>query len=310
MKRFLIQLFVLIGLVLVLYYTLLRQADGYIDPNYQRFTSSKQNSLILGTSKAAQGVQPKVINEILGSELYNYSFSIGASPFGPVYLKSIKKKIKDNSHDGIFIVTVDPWSISSRRTPINNINNFRENNNMLGSLPMVSLNPNVFYLNRFYTGQYKDVLEPSQNWFYLHDDGWLEVFSDIDSTSIAESRARVLENWLIDSQGKYKFSYVRLEYLKRTIEFLNTKGEVYIVRLPIDKELLKAENSFMPDFNDKINRLEPLVLGYLDMNQLDHSFIFPDGVHMHSSSGKEASEIIANWILKLSRNKTKPLKNK
>ncbi len=39
------------------------------------------------------------------------------------------------------------------------------------------------------------------------------------------------------------------------------------------------------------------------MNQIDHSFIFPDGVHLHSSSGKEASRIIANWISKIRKTK-------
>ncbi len=126
-------------------------------------------------------------------------------------------------------------------------------------MSIVTLNPNGFYLNQFYTGQYKDMLDSSQNWFYLHDDGWLEVFSDLDSASMAKSRIRVLDNWLSESKGKYKFSKVRLEYLKRTNEFLNTKGEVYIVRLPVDEELFKAEESFMPDFNYKINGLGSLM---------------------------------------------------
>jgi hypothetical protein len=49
--------------------------------------------------------------------------------------------------------------------------------------------------------------------------------------------------------------------------------------------------------------LNPMVEGYLDMTQLNNSFIFPDGVHMHLSSGKEASSIIANWIIKIRKNK-------
>jgi hypothetical protein len=60
-------------------------ADGYSDSFYPKFTTPKQNNLILDTSKVAQGLNPYVINKILDIEMYNYSFSISSSPYGIKY---------------------------------------------------------------------------------------------------------------------------------------------------------------------------------------------------------------------------------
>ena len=98
-------------------------------PFYVRFTSPTQHNLIIGTSRAAQGIQPTVLNEIIPNKsFFNYAFTAAQSPFGPVYLKSIQKKIDTTTKNGIFIVTVDPWSISSKSKDPNDSSKFRENN--------------------------------------------------------------------------------------------------------------------------------------------------------------------------------------
>ena len=64
MKKLLIQLSVLSVLVLVSFVLVLTRADGSTDPFYTRFTTPRQNNLILGTSRAAQGVQPGILDSI------------------------------------------------------------------------------------------------------------------------------------------------------------------------------------------------------------------------------------------------------
>lgn len=81
----------------ILFLWICSNADGYTDPFYMRFTTSKQNSLILGTSRAAQGLQPKFFDSILKETILNYSFTVAHSPFGKTYLRSIKKKMDLNS---------------------------------------------------------------------------------------------------------------------------------------------------------------------------------------------------------------------
>ena len=55
-------------------------ADGRTDDYYLRFTGDHRSSMILGTSRAAQGLRPAVIAPLLqGSDvqdLFNFAFTI------------------------------------------------------------------------------------------------------------------------------------------------------------------------------------------------------------------------------------------
>jgi len=82
MKKFIIKTAIFSFLTLSCFLFVLSRADGNTDPFYIRFTTPKQASLILGTSRAAQGLQPAVINEIGKTQLFNYAFTLGQSPFG------------------------------------------------------------------------------------------------------------------------------------------------------------------------------------------------------------------------------------
>jgi hypothetical protein len=94
----------------------------------------------------------------------------------------------------------------------------------------------------------------------------------------------------------YKFSSFRLNYLKKTIDFLSKHGKVYLVRLPIHPEMLKIENELMPNFEGIINEVAPLTNGYLNMTPDNHLYKCTDGNHLYKESGKEVSEKIALWI--------------
>ena len=96
----------------------------------------------------------------------------------------------------------------------------------------------------------------------------------------------------------YTFSQTRLNYLLKTINALGNHGSVYLVRLPVHKDILKIENELMPDFDPKINDIvKSLEVPYFDMTLLGQNFKYTDGNHLEKGSGKLASELVANWIL-------------
>lgn len=84
-SRFLHKIIIFSIPLIVIFAIVLGQADGYTDPFYIRFTTPKQNNLILGTSRAAQGLQPDVFKDILETDVYNYAFTVTHSPYGPTY---------------------------------------------------------------------------------------------------------------------------------------------------------------------------------------------------------------------------------
>tara|TARA_R100000935_G_C2817222_1_gene157891 strand:- start:188 stop:1060 length:873 start_codon:yes stop_codon:yes gene_type:complete len=283
-------------LILALFYS----ANGQVDGLYLKFTTPEKSSLILGTSKAAQGLRPSIINNVLGrDDLYNYAFTLAHSSFGPAYLESINKKLDKSTKNGIFIITVDPYSVSGERGNANDINSFKENEYAVGKIKNVNSFPNFEYLLFHYQPQYFYLLAPnikSAGEGLEHDDGWVQTGLPTDDKSV---KRRTMKNVLqykkqVDTR---EFSEVRFNYLIKTIELLNRHGQVYIVRLPILKPLLKLENSVVPNFDSKIQDLcDKYDLNYLNLTSGPDIYSYLDGNHLDENSSSVVSKQIANWI--------------
>lgn len=301
MNKFIFKIFIFVIIILTTYIFLGFLADGYTDPFYLRFTSGKQNSLILGSSKAAQGILPEKLNlkiskSILNEDIYNYAFTVNHSPFGKLYFKSIKEKLNTQTKNGLFIITVDPWAISKS----NKINHMRETELEIGKLTFFNSNPNYDYLLNSYKSSMFNLirLKYSKNKnLFLHKSGWLEVdisLSDSDLKRGIKEKILVYKNKI----KNYKISDIRLSYLEKTISLLSKHGKVILVRMPIHNDMLIIENEFDVGFNE---RMEVLKRKY-DIPYLvyqDENYIFPDGNHLYKDSGKQFSEKLANDINKL-----------
>ena len=100
MKLFFIKISFLVTVVFISIYCLLYYLpDGYKDVYYKRFSTPRATSLIIGTSRAAQGIFPVILEKELIKEnyslpIFNYSFTLHHSPFGEPYNNSIKLKLK------------------------------------------------------------------------------------------------------------------------------------------------------------------------------------------------------------------------
>ena len=295
-SRFLHKIVIFSIPLIVIFAIVLGQADGYTDPFYIRFTTPKQNNLILGTSRAAQGLQPDVFKDILDTDIYNYAFTVTHSPYGPTYLNSIKKKFSKKGENNIFIVTVDPWSISSISKKPNDYLNFIEVNLCLGNTPIVNVKPNYWYILNNLNGDFDKILNDDSSPTYLHENGWLEESVHMDAVSLNQRLDRNIDFYLKNNLPKFHFSSLRFEYLKKTIDYLNQYGKVFLVRLPVHERMLEIERRLMPDFNDKIKEIESISDGYFDMTPPHQNYKYTDGNHLFKDSGKVVSKEIAGWI--------------
>ncbi len=296
MKQFLIKTTLFLAVIIASFAFMLSLADGSTDPFYIRFTTPKQDNLILGTSRSAQGLLPQVFDSALHKTFFNYSFTIAHSPYGPAYLNSIKRKLNAEIRDGIFIVTVDPWSIAG---PIKNPNDttlFGENNLALGNVNYVNMNPNFEYLIKQFKGEYYKIITTKKDSMLLHPNGWLEINVSMDSASVAKRLDNKIESYRKNNLPNSKLSTVRLEYLRQTVEFLKAHGKVYIVRLPVSPEIFEIDQALMPDFNSIIQPIVSLSDGYLDMTNDNPVYEYTDGNHLWKSSGRLVSQKVANWI--------------
>lgn len=304
MRKFILNLLlfsILLGAAILFVFLL---ANGSTDPYYLKLTTPVQQSLIIGTSKAAQALQPSIFDEIIYPEkqkhFYNYSFSLDDSPFGPVYLQSIQKKLAHDAKDGIFVVTVDPWSLSGGENEIADTLQFRDAKGCLSGLYSVTMNPNIFYLLNSYSNSYYQILVnyKFQKREFLKKDGWLEIRVPMDSNSVKKRTAGKVGYYKDEMLKRYTFMPERYDYLIKTIKFLQQHGEVFLVRLPVTEGIFEVDDAAMPDFDSKMEDISKKYnVPYLNYRTRPHEFEYTDGNHLYKTSGAVVSEEIANWIL-------------
>jgi hypothetical protein len=294
MKKFILHISLLIVLIIVSIALVLNSAGGNIDAFYLKVSSPQEKNLIIGISKAAQGIQPERLKQILDSEFYNFAFAIYASPYGNVYLENIKKKLDKQKQDQTFILTIDPWSICSEIKNPNDSLNFRENKYFLNNISNVTQYPNFEYLIRHFDGKYYKIFVNNSP-AYLHDDGWLEVNLDEEVESVERRTDYTIDSYQ-EKINSYQYSNVRYFYLLKTIDYLKDYGKVYLVRLPVHYRLYEIENHVMSSFDDEINSAINRADGYLDLTPFNKEYQYTDGVHLNKKSGIEVTELIAEWI--------------
>lgn len=276
--------------------------QGRTDSFYRRFTTPRQSALILGNSKAAQGIVPNVLDaELMGLfnvSVYNYSFSVNNSPYGSIYLNSIKRKLNENVRGSYFIVTIDPWGISSYKEDPNDTSIFDENNKFLHEVKKVDLDPNWYYLNGHYKNSFYEIplqwIKPGPS--KLHDNGWFETKREMSENAISY-RTGVMVEMFEGYLKEFTFSEARLKYLMETILFLKNYGEVYLVRMPLQRSILQIEERLMGDFDQLMMEFSSdLEVPYIDFTKLERSYEFKDGLHLSSKSAKAFTADLANWI--------------
>lgn len=313
MKLFVRHIILFLSIFALLHIGLAFLADGTTDDYYLKFSSPKQSSLILGTSRAKQGIIPSVLSSSIENRnlsIFNFSFTLKSSPFGLVYYNAIKQKIDLESKDGCFIVTVDPWSLSKK---ISDVNKTPDSLSVLFGISDFTSQPNFKYLfkqfphgwgrillNRiekpilkYYSSQLDSSLTGAFS--MLDNDGWLDVYTPLDSAFVKRKEAEIFESYR--NKSIYQTgSERRIEYLDTIVEFLSNHGEVYVVRLPVHKKMLSIEQQYMPDFNNKISNALLKSKGYLDFSTLDNEYSYTDGNHLTKTSAKEVTQHIGEWI--------------
>lgn len=273
-------------------------ADGNTDDNYRHFTQQSSN-IIMGDSRGSQAVVPDVLNKNFPGKVFdNFSLNITYSPYGEIYLKALKRKIKPNTKDGIFILTVDPWNLSADK----NNAGFSEEGSPLDKMYFYNVHPNYEYLlknfNRSWFHIYIDRETLQRSNTYLHPNGWLEVNVSMEPEEV---RKRVDEKVVYYRQfaAGQKLSHKRINAFKETIRFLKKHGDVYIVRIGAGSRIMEIENAYAPDFNHLMdNIVGEFDVEYFDFSNNPDNYQYTDGNHMYRASSKVFTQQISDSINK------------
>lgn len=301
--------FILLGIISTVYVLVIYYNPYLVDNFYYRFTTKKAKSLILGTSRSAQGIKPTIINKIISqadNKIINHSFAIGPSSYGPNYYKEIYNKLDTNSTNGLFILSVDPWSLTVTKTNINDdtLDFFEVKGKLfVGNLKSSSSNPNYEYLWEYWDNKYsifENAFKHMINYhgiLELHEDGWLEVNIKMDSASV---QGRILKstNEYKEKAETIKLSNTRFSYLEKIITYLKNRGEIYLVRLPVSIGMAKIEKSVFPKFDNRIQAIaDKFNIKYINYIDESGNFQTIDTHHLWREESQRISNQICDSIL-------------
>lgn len=296
MKRFLLHTCLFLLVLLASFFVVFSMADGTTDAFYKKLSSSKQTSLIVGSSRAAQGIRPNIVDSVYGSNgIYNYGFTISASPYGRSYYESISSKLNRKYKKGVFIICVTPWALSENKFNTHDDNVYPEDKDFIGKTNFVNMNPNVEYLLESYIPRNEAIIRNKnrKGWyqtFYVHDNGWLEVSIESDRISTSFRTKNKIESYQKKLFNYTGFSEYRSDYLIKTISLFKEHGDVYLVRIPVIQEMLKIEYELMPDFDENMNEIaKAYQIPYINMMPFNNEYDFTDGNHLTVLSGKKFS---------------------
>ena len=300
MRHFLLKISVALLIAFAMHFAAGYFSGGKTDDYYLRFTTPSAKSMIIGSSRAAQGIQPDSLNEVCklfgyDTPIFNFAFTSMASPYGEIYTKTIQSKLDTSTNSGLFIVCVEPYMLGGLSA-----DNLVEKNGPLNDLHFLKSYPNWEYLLKRYSygwgrmaltslGLYNSTSE-------LHSNGWLEINVIVDSVN-AKNRAYDVLHDKRNDIGKFSLSPYRLHWLRETITLLQRYGNVVLVRVPVSREFYEFEQLLSPAFDQTMleeARYHQIV--YKNFQDQSESLTFKDGHHMQLTSTARFSSTLKNWL--------------
>ncbi|MEL0650343.1 hypothetical protein V6246_02850 [Algibacter sp. TI.3.09] len=310
MKKFLIKSILFFLVVITIISTILITSGGYVDYFYEKFTTPKSSSFILGDSRSMQGIQPSVIDSYFNNKdheyqlpIMNYSFTIAQIAYGPLYTESIKRKLSPDTKNGLFIITVNPWILSEREEDDVKNSVFFEEGMPPHNMEQVSISPNFeYFIKNFDYFHFKSIVRRTSK---MHKDGWLEE-SNLPKDSL------MLKSWkknqVIMYEGfseKWNKSAFRLKSLESLITYLATFGDIFLLRMPIDKDIMQVETNFWPNFDADIQEIAvKKKINYLNLSH-DNNYKTYDGNHLDKYGGVDFTKNLCDSIYKLTKHSSK-----
>ena len=274
-----------------------------VDTFYWKFTTPAR-SLILGSSRALQSLDPAIIALDARDEgpLLNFAFTIANSPYGPVYLRAISRKVPASVRRGVFLLEVNPLLVSINAQEREDAETFRERHLTLDRQGVFTLDPNYDYLLRnFRSPLYRLLGPPLPSREHPQRNGWLQLSVPMDAPTLAARRKRGIEAYAGVFQ-QHRLSPLRIEWLRKTIAFLHEHGSPMLVRLPTSPEMAALEAAYAPDFDTLMAGLAAETgAAYLNLLPESATFETTDGNHLSVESARRCSQRVGAELRGLPR---------
>ncbi len=307
--KYIFGLLIFVMMLVGMYFLAMHQlATGYVDKYYPKFTQ-EAGSLIIGLSRAQYGLVPVVFENTFPEKaqpVVNFAFELYQSPYGEILLEDLKHKIKAKTNNGIFILEVSPASFLKPLKVSENMIYDLDSESILGKMEDVTSHPNYEYLRKCYgSALYKGVfrMKPFGN-ITVHDDGWVAFADHYDFYKVTDKMTQEWKTQTLDTYRKVvalqKKSPSRIQSFIKTIQFLKDHGTVYVVRMPVAKEILDFEKASWNDFSSEMDAIaRKCQVPFFDYSKSHTDYKFYDGSHLFDTSAEIFTEQLCSDILKL-----------
>ncbi|AXT59936.1 hypothetical protein D1816_06080 [Aquimarina sp. AD10] len=302
MKLLIIKLGVFFTISLAIVTYVLMNYGGNVDFFYEKFTTPKTNSMIIGDSRSFQGIHPEVIDKYFEGKgfdlpMLNYSFTIGQAIMGPLYNASIFAKLKDSSSkNGIFIISITPEMLTSHKDYDNEKGEFREEGQPPHNMKFVDVNPNYEYLIKNLTFfHFKGAFKKKTT---VYKNGRLEESNLPENEEVFKLWKKNQIDLFLEDSKDLKLSNTRIKGLGDLITGLKERGNVFLIRMPISKEFLSNEDKYYPRFGHIVDSIaDTKKIEYIDFNSIGKEYNTYDGHHIDKFAGKEFTKALCDLIL-------------
>jgi hypothetical protein len=271
---------------------------------YNRFTKPKAKNLILGSSRAAQGINPEELGEAGTVKFFNYSFTNYNSPYGQCYFTAAKKKFVETS-SSVTILEVNPFTLSNYRKNMEGDHEiFEECETAPSNMWTVDSDPNFEYIIRNYSDDLRTLtgIKPRPYAICLHDDGWLEIEMPFDTAYFRKNTEDKVKNYN-ELAPRMKPSTERWKALEEIVSYFKKFGDVYLVRVPVSPEMEMIEKRYYPSFYSEVKAFaKNNSVEFLDYFHLNDSLYFTDGNHLYRESAQIFSKILGEDLKKKAKN--------
>ena len=276
-------------------FTIDHYSHGYIDVHYSKIRGEGK-SLIIGTSRASQGIIPEICAKNIKYEgpLLNFAFTSFNSPYCEAYYNAIQKKMDPIVKNGIFILEIDPLGLTDN-------SNEKASSKLLSQQLLMHGDPNYEYIYRNVNPFYNLVLKNNEENPYCiaHKNGWVQV--KIEQDSLAATRRGQEKLTAILKEISYcTLSNSKLHWLEKTISLLKTHGKVILIRMPAWQPIIDVEKNAFPTLNVRIDSIcANNNVPYFDYTNLNNVYHYIDGNHLNNNSARQFSKELNKLILAL-----------
>ena len=271
-------------------------SESFVDYYYAKVTHEGK-SLIIGTSRASQGLIPDSIMQgtKFDGPMLNFAFSSFESAFDEGYYNAINEKLDDNIKNGLFIIEIDPAAIY--------IDASIPSSKKLSSQIIFHGNPNYEYMYRNINPFYEIIEKRNfrDDKSIQHPSGWMEVRLPLDSISV-ESRGKAKLKVAQENFPKYTLSEERIYYLKETIRLLKNHGNVMLIKIPAWQPIQDVESTCSPILNKLMHQIaKEMEIKYYDFSFYCNNYSYVDGNHFDKKSAIKFSSELNKLILENER---------